>query len=168
MAAGSRLLSIFSFLAVLLPVFYAFNSISPRFHRFDPAKLQQISQAAIAKHGDDIDSLFRMMVDDLKVEYPGIIEDYDPTRFVFNVAGGATGSMMILHASITEYLIFFGSASGTEGHSGVHMADDYFTILAGSQTAGFLGELKPRVSNGCFHVYFVVGVFSNAIGRLIF
>ncbi len=50
--------------------------------------------------------------------YPGHILPKEDLRWIFMNAGGWMGSMCIIHASPTEYVLFFGAAIDTTGHSG--------------------------------------------------
>jgi len=55
--------------------------------------------------------------------------------------------MSDIESAETRYLIIFGSAVGTEGHTGRHTADDYFHILTGQQTAYEAGALTREIYN---------------------
>jgi C-8 sterol isomerase len=75
-----------------------------------------------------------------------------PSRWLFSNAGGSMGSIWIIHASITEYLLVFGTPLGTEGHSGRHTADDYLTIIDGEQWAALPHSLEmERYPKGTQH-----------------
>jgi C-8 sterol isomerase len=47
------------------------------------------------------------------------------------MAAGAVGIMTILHGSLSEYLLIFGSPIGTEGYSGRYWLEIYDFLLAG-------------------------------------
>lgn len=147
-----RLISVGIFFAV---AYYFLNSLLytwlPTNYIFDPLTLNQIVNSVIVKHEEtstdyDIKAVLHEIRDSLASHYgDNLINKYVEEDWVFNNAGGAMGQMLILHASVTEYVIFFGSAVGTEGHSGVHFADDYFTIIHGEQKAAQENVLVPEI-----------------------
>ncbi|CDH14333.1 probable C-8 sterol isomerase [Zygosaccharomyces bailii ISA1307] len=124
-----------------------FTTWLPQNYIFDGQTLGEICNSVISTHkANDTEILLREVRDALAAHYgPQFINEYKQSEWVFNNAGGAMGQMIILHASISEYVIFFGSAVGTEGHTGVHFADDYFTILKGQQTAALPFATEPEV-----------------------
>jgi C-8 sterol isomerase len=112
---------------------------SPANWVFDPKVLQDVAKrgmaAAQAANGQNASAaqIIQHVILSAKERYPNDIKISN--EWLFNNAGGAMGSMTILHASFSEYLIIFGTAVGTEGHTGRFFADDYFTIIYGEQWA---------------------------------
>jgi C-8 sterol isomerase len=121
-------------------------NVLPKGYIFDRTRLQEIGQDVLKSHsGANATVLLDEVHKQLKAEYGNYINDMDDNAWVFNNAGNAMGTMIVLHASISEYLIFFGSATGTEGHTGTHFSDDYFLILTGEERAALPHARVPEV-----------------------
>ncbi|KAI0355889.1 C-8 sterol isomerase [Trametes cingulata] len=125
----------------------ALDRIKDRWYVFTPEGLHALAQAAVRAHPGDINAIIPYIVSNLTAEYsPAVVAlNTNASEWVLNNAGGAMGAMYIIHASITEYLIVFGTPLGTEGHTGMHTADDYFNILVGEQWAFDPPKLEREV-----------------------
>jgi C-8 sterol isomerase len=164
------------------------NVFQDRWYVFDPVFLNELANSAIAASPNNTAGMISHIVANLTETYPSSVVRINPdqSEWVFNNAGGAMGAMYIIHASITEYLIIFGTPLGTEGHSGLHTADDYFNILAGEQWAFKPGQLEmerytpgmvhlmPRgvakqykMHKGCWALEYARGVFFRGICHLV-
>lgn len=65
--------------------------------------------------------IFELVVDKLSATYRGHIVSAEKREWIFINCGGWMGSFQVLHASITEYVILFGTAIHTSGNSGKDM-----------------------------------------------
>ncbi|KZV96931.1 ERG2 and sigma1 receptor-like protein [Exidia glandulosa HHB12029] len=130
---------------VLVGTFAYLDTIKERWYIFDPTSLHNLALASIALHPNDTRAVINHIVTSLLETHGPQHINVRQDEWVFNNAGGAMGAMYLIHASITEYLIIFGTPLGTEGHSGRHTADDYFNIIEGEQWAFLPGSLVKEV-----------------------
>lgn len=85
-----------------------------------PAGLDQCQglTATLGAVGLDHELAFSKIIVELRKKHPGHILADEDLQWVFVNAGGWMGSMCLLHASLTEYVLLFGTAVDTGGHSG--------------------------------------------------
>jgi hypothetical protein len=110
------------------------------FFAFDPETLHRISKLGVGKSHDE---MVRSVEEGLIHEYG---EDLiQPQEWIFNCAGGAVGVMKLMHASISEYILIFGSPIGTEGYSGRYRVAIHDFMMAGEMWTYTDDKLGVRV-----------------------
>jgi hypothetical protein len=107
---------------------------------FDPDALQEICKQNINLH---LEEKLEAIVDALDKRYPRRISTR--RRWVYSMAGGSMGMLTLLYASLSEYLIFFGSPIGSEGYSGRYLAHVYDVMLDGEMWCYTRGQLDRAV-----------------------
>ena len=108
---------------------------------FDPEELHDIAKLAIGKKPRS--EIFAAVEDALAARYPKHIARDTP--WIFNNAGGAMGQIKVLHGSLTEYLLIFGTPIGTQGHSGRYRTEVFDYMLDGEMWCYQAGEFQRTV-----------------------
>jgi len=109
---------------------------------FDPDHLQEV----VNRHlGGPLQESFDEITAELDADYPGCIYS-KPRRWVLNNAGGAMGQLALIHASLSEYIIFFGTPIGTEGHSGRYPTRVWDFMIQGEVWTYLEGSCERTVS----------------------
>lgn len=90
---------------------------------------EQIHAVARNHAGKPIEAAVAAIRDELDATWPGAIEKHP--KWVMAIYGGTTATMTVLHASITEYLLVYGSPIGTRGFSGRYLFDCWDFMLQG-------------------------------------
>ncbi|BAZ11747.1 hypothetical protein NIES4071_35730 [Calothrix sp. NIES-4071] len=103
---------------------------------FEPDVLHNIAQNSI---GLPYDQMFETLRAKLENYYPGKISP--KIEWSLNNAGGCMYSIGVLHASLNEYLLIFGSAIGTMGHTGRHCTEIFDFVIDGE--LWYFGEDRP-------------------------
>lgn len=106
---------------------------------FEPDDLQRI----VKMHLDaPLEERFDRVAKTLHAVYGDHI--HPGREWIWSNAGGIMCSMSVLHTSPKEYLLFCGTAVGTEGHSGRHRAELYDIVINGELQTFKPDEFAPR------------------------
>ena len=100
-------------------------------YKIDPDALHAVATQVVGLPLDD-GALITRTIELLADQYPGLI-DRSPGRWVGSKAGGILGKVRFLYFSSREYVVIFGSPSGTQGFSGRYKHVDIHKFLLAGQ-----------------------------------
>ncbi|XP_037653176.1 sigma non-opioid intracellular receptor 1 isoform X2 [Choloepus didactylus] len=106
---------------------------------------EEIAQLARQFAGLDHELAFSRLIVELRRLHPGHVLPDEELQWVFVNAGGWMGAMCLLHASLSEYVLLFGTALGSRGHSGRYWAEISDTIISGTFHQWREGTTKSEV-----------------------
>ncbi|XP_067386971.1 sigma non-opioid intracellular receptor 1-like [Emydura macquarii macquarii] len=116
--------------------------LGSRRYEFQP---QEIAELARQHAGLDHELAFSKIIVELRKKHPGHILPDEDLQWVYINAGGWMGSRCLLHASLTESVLLFGTAIDTGGHSGRYWADISDTIISGTFTQWKEGTTRSEI-----------------------
>ncbi|MFL6142310.1 MAG: ERG2 family protein [Labedaea sp.] len=115
---------------------------------FDPGVVHECAMTGL---GRPKPAMFEAFADALAKEYPGRLDLDQP--WIFSNAGGAMIQMKLYYASVSEYIMIWGTPIGSEGHSGRHAVGFWDTVLDGEMWYYGEGQFEKRVYRPGDRVY---------------
>lgn len=115
---------------------------------FDP---DVIHDCALVGLGLPKPQMFEAIAGAMAEKYPDRIV-YD-LPWVYSNAGGAMIQMKLYYASVSEYLMIWGTPIGSEGHSGRHLVGFWDTVIDGEMWYYGEGQFDKRVYRPGDRVY---------------
>ncbi|XP_074547266.1 sigma non-opioid intracellular receptor 1 isoform X1 [Halichoeres trimaculatus] len=131
--------------AAVLAVLLLQHWIATKQYVFNKEDIAKLAKQYAGEFGQDHEQAFSKVVVELRKRYSGHILPDEDLQWVFVNAGGWMGSMCLLHASLTEYLLLFGTAVDTGGHSGRYWAEISDTIISGTFRQWKEGTTKSEI-----------------------
>ncbi|XP_062506202.1 sigma non-opioid intracellular receptor 1-like [Corticium candelabrum] len=119
---------------------------------FEAQDIVAITEKAVSR-GYGHKETFQEVEQELRARYGGRI--LPNPEWLFINCGGWMGGMYILHSSLTEYVLFFGTAIGSSGHSGRYWANISDTVIEGEYTRwpeGTTDAIKFETGDTIYHV----------------
>jgi len=125
-------------------LYYLYRWFSGTYCVFSFQQLEEsvrIAKQKQSKDQFDLKTFFEDIRAEIALRYPGHVAP--KLEWVWCHAGGCLWSFAVIHVSLTEYLIFTGSGSGTDGLTGRHIARISDIVLHGR--ARYTDEDAPYI-----------------------
>ena len=107
---------------------------------FDPEVIHECAMQCLGKQKPE---MFDAFADAMDQHYPGVLDRGQP--WIYSIAGGAMIQMKLYYASLSEYIMIWGTPIGSEGHSGRHRVGFWDTVIDGETWYYAEGEFEKRI-----------------------